>query len=66
MAVGVDGIGDVTRSKLKWTVLTGAPYVSSLLVYRGIIYMATERGIGTAVDAETGETLWEAPVRRRV
>ena len=59
MAVGVDGTGDVTGSKLKWRVPTGAPYVSSLLVYRGIIYMATERGIGTAVDAETGETLWK-------
>ena len=58
MALGVDGTGDVSESKLKWRVPTGAPYVSSLLVYQGVIYMANERGIGTGVDAETGETLW--------
>lgn len=59
MAVGVDGSGDVTESKLKWRTPTGAPYVSSLLLEQGVIYMANEMGIGTAVDAETGETLWK-------
>lgn len=59
MAVGVDGTGNVTESKLKWRVPTGAPYVSSLLVLDGVIYMANEGGIGTAVDAASGETLWK-------
>jgi outer membrane protein assembly factor BamB len=59
LAVGVDGTGDVSRSKLKWRAPTGGPYVSSLTYYQGVLYMANERGIASAVDAGTGETLWK-------
>jgi outer membrane protein assembly factor BamB len=59
LAVGVDGAGDVSGSKLKWRVPTGGPYVSSLTYYQGVLYMANERGIASAVDAETGETFWK-------
>jgi outer membrane protein assembly factor BamB len=57
-AVPTGGKGDV-RSRVKWEVRTGAPYVSSLLYYRGVVYMATETGVATAVDAEDGKTLWK-------
>lgn len=59
LAVRVGGKGDVSETHLKWRVPTGAPYVSSLLYYQGLIYMASETGIVTCVDAETGETLWK-------
>ena len=59
LAVRVDGKGDVSDSKLKWRVPTGAPYISSFVYDQGVIFMATERGIASAVDAETGETLWK-------
>ena len=58
LAVRVGGKGDVSETHLKWRVATGAPYISSLLYYQGLIYMASETGIVTCVDAETGETLW--------
>jgi outer membrane protein assembly factor BamB len=45
--------------KLLWEVKTGAPYVSSLLYYEGLLYMATETGIVTCVDAADGKTLWK-------
>ncbi len=50
--------GDITEANTLWRVGTGAPYVSSLLHYRGLVYMATENGVVSAVDAATGETVW--------
>ncbi|MFQ5670111.1 MAG: PQQ-binding-like beta-propeller repeat protein [Acidobacteriota bacterium] len=34
------------------------PYVSSLLYYRGLLYMASEKGIVRAVEPATGKTAW--------
>ena len=59
LAVRVDGKGDGTESKLKWRIPTGGPYVSSLVYDRGLLFMATERGIASAIDAETGQTVWK-------
>lgn len=52
------GKGDVSASHVRWRFPTGAPYVSSLLYYRGLIYMANEHGIVAALDSETGEPVW--------
>ncbi len=41
-----------------WEVKTGGPYISSVLFEQGVIYMANERGVVSAVDARNGETLW--------
>ena len=45
--------------KVLWEVKTGAPYVSSLLYYNGLLYMAAETGIVTCVDAADGKPLWK-------
>lgn len=58
MAVRLGGRGDVTESHVDWIVPTGAPYVSSLLYYDGLLYMATEKGIATAIDPATGDRVW--------
>ena len=50
---------DSGKPDVRWEVGTGAPYVSSLIYANGLIFMATERGIASAVDAETGETVWK-------
>ena len=52
------GRGDVSGSHIRWRFPTGAPYVSSLLYYQGLVYMANENGIVTAIDAETGSLIW--------
>jgi outer membrane protein assembly factor BamB len=62
MAIKPGGRGDVTASHVIWTVPTGAPYVSSLLYYEDIIYMANDVGVLTAVKAATGERLWQQRV----
>jgi len=62
MAIKPGGRGDVTASHVLWTVPTGAPYVSSLLYYEDIIYMANDVGVLTAVKAATGERVWQQRV----
>ncbi|HXW05126.1 MAG TPA: PQQ-binding-like beta-propeller repeat protein [Vicinamibacterales bacterium] len=62
MAIRPGGRGDVSGSRLVWQVPTGAPYVSSLLHYDGAVYMANDVGVLTAVDAATGERLWQERV----
>lgn len=59
MAIRTGGTGDVSASHVVWRVPTGAPYVSSLLYYDGVVYMANDVGVLTAVDAKSGERLWQ-------
>lgn len=59
MALRTGGRGDVGATHVKWQAPTGAPYISSLLHYQGLIYMASDAGIVTCVDAATGEKLWQ-------
>jgi outer membrane protein assembly factor BamB len=59
MAIKPGGRGDVSKTHVTWSVPTGAPYVSSLLFYEGIVYMANDVGVLTAVDAATGERVWQ-------
>ena len=62
MAIRPGGRGDITSSHLIWNVPTGAPYVSSILYYDGVIYMANDVGVLTAIDAAKGERLWQERV----
>jgi outer membrane protein assembly factor BamB len=60
MAIRPGGRGDIAGTEhLLWHVPTGAPYVSSLVQYDGIVYMASDSGVLQAADARTGERLWQ-------
>ncbi len=61
-AIRLGGRGDVTDSHVRWRVPTGAPYVSSLVHYDGLIYTASEGGIITCLDAATGERVYQQRV----
>lgn len=62
MAVRLGGRGNVTASHVEWRVPTGAPYVPSLVLYDGLLYMGSEGGVVTAVDAATGARVWQERV----
>jgi outer membrane protein assembly factor BamB len=62
MAIRLGGRGDISNSHVAWRVPTGGPYVSSLVHYQGVIYMSTDNGILSAVDAGNGQRLWQERV----
>ena len=39
------GRGDISKSHVVWHVPTGAPYISSLVYYEGLLYMAGDVGV---------------------
>lgn len=57
-AIRTGGRGDVSKTHLIWFFPTRAPYVSSLLFYQGVVYMANEHGIVSGVEARSGATLF--------
>jgi len=60
MAIRLGGTGDISHTHVQWLVPTGAPYVSSLVLYQGLIYMANDAGVASCFDAKTGEKVWQA------
>jgi outer membrane protein assembly factor BamB len=56
---GGRGGADVSATHVVWKADTGAPYVSSILVLEGLLYMGSDTGVITCVDAATGEKLWQ-------
>jgi len=62
MAVRPGGRGDVSGSHVVWEVPTGAPYISSLVYDEGILYMASDVGAVSAIDAATGKRIWQERV----
>jgi outer membrane protein assembly factor BamB len=62
MALRPGGRGDVTTSHVVWQVPTGAPYISSLVYDAGFLYMASDVGAISVIDAETGKRVWQERV----
>ncbi len=62
LAIRPGGRGDVSRTHVPWRRPSGGPYVSSLLHYQGLLYLATEHGILKAVDPSTGQEVWKERV----
>jgi outer membrane protein assembly factor BamB len=58
-AIRPGGSGDVSESRVNWRVPSGAPYISSLLYYQGLIYMMGDVGVLTVTDAGTGERVFQ-------
>ncbi len=59
IAVRADGAGDVTRTHIAWTLRRAAPYTPSPLLVGDELYVVSDIGIATCLDAKTGETHWQ-------
>ena len=59
LAITPGGKGNVAATNVAWKVTSGAPYISSLVYYDGLIYMAGDVGVLTVVDAKTGERVYQ-------
>lgn len=58
MAIRPDGKGDVTDTHVTWRYKGGVPNVPSPLVVGGLLFMVSDQGIATCLDARTGEKKW--------
>lgn len=59
LAIRPDGRGDVTDTHVVWKATRGLPYVPSPLCYEGRIYMVTNGGLASCLDAQTGRVLYQ-------
>jgi len=60
LAVRIDGKGDVTKSKVAWKLDRGVPLTPSPLLVGNELYLVTDNGIATCIDAKTGKENWRA------
>jgi outer membrane protein assembly factor BamB len=54
------GSGDVSKSNVKWRASRSYSYVTSPVLYRGVIYIVNNGGIVTTVNPENGEVFQQA------
>ena len=59
LAVRPDGKGDVTRTHVAWTLGRGAPLTPSPLLVGDELYVVTDAGIASSIDARTGAIHWQ-------
>jgi len=62
MAIRPGGKGDVANTHVVWRVPSGGPYISSLVHYEGLIYMAGDVGVLSVIDAKNGERLHQSRI----
>jgi outer membrane protein assembly factor BamB len=55
MAIRPGGRGNVASTHVPWRSASGAPYISSLVHYNGLIYMVGDVGVLSVFDARNGE-----------
>ncbi len=59
MAIKPGGRGDVSKTHVVWSNSRGAPFVPSAILAGGRYYLIDDQGIGTCLNVETGESIWQ-------
>jgi outer membrane protein assembly factor BamB len=59
LAIRPDGTGDVTQTHVAWKLGKGAPNTPSPLLVGDELYVVSDHGIATCLDAETGKVHWQ-------
>ncbi len=59
LAVRADGHGDVTETNIVWRNPRGTPRMPSPVLVEGLIFMVSDGGIGSCLEAATGKELWQ-------
>ncbi len=64
-AVRVDGKGNVTDTHVAWKTRQAVPQIPSPLLIGGMIFMVSDTGAITCLDAVTGSEIWKEHVKGR-
>jgi outer membrane protein assembly factor BamB len=59
IAIRTDGKGDVTDTHVAWTARRGAPNTPSPLLAGPHLFIVSDRGVASCLDAKSGELLWQ-------
>lgn len=59
MAIRLGALGELKDSDVAWRYSKGTAYVPSPILYGDYLYLTTDRGILTCLDAKTGEVKYE-------
>lgn len=59
LAIDPTGTGDVTDTHVKWSVKRAVPHNPSPIVVGDQLYLVSDNGVATCVDALTGEQRWQ-------
>jgi outer membrane protein assembly factor BamB len=59
LAIRPDGEGDVTKTHVAWTHKKNAPHTPSPLVVGDELYLVSDGGMASCLDAKTGEVHWQ-------
>jgi len=59
MAVRPDGRGNVTKTHVAWSYGRAVPLTPSPVVAGDELYMVSDNGIGTCLNAKSGEVIWQ-------
>jgi outer membrane protein assembly factor BamB len=59
LAIKPDGNGDVTKTHVAWSVNRGAPHTPSPLVVGDELYMVSDNGMASCLDAKSGTVHWQ-------
>lgn len=62
IAVRPDGTGDITKTHVAWTVERGAPLTPTPILVGDELYVVSDIGILSCLDARTGAIVWQARV----
>jgi outer membrane protein assembly factor BamB len=58
IAIRPDGQGDVTKTHIVWRQRKNAPHVPSPVIVGERLFMVSDQGIASCLDAKTGTPLW--------
>jgi outer membrane protein assembly factor BamB len=64
LAIRPDGKGDVTDTHVAWKLNKGSPLTPSMLLVWNEVYMVSDQGIVSCVDAKSGTVHWQERVSR--
>jgi len=59
LAIRADGKGDVTRTHIAWKTRRAAPHTPSPLLVGDELYMVSDGGVASCLDAKTGKVHWQ-------